>query len=294
MIDRKELKANARAAMRGAKPHPALITLAVVVILAVTRFLSLNTSGDLAMYRGMLESAANGQLSDVYSYMQSGQSIGVFPWLLTLALNLMTMVVSMGYTLYTLRLMRGKNPGIGDVFDAFGIFLRVILLSIMKSVVVSLMSFVYAVPATILGMFMDPLAASMVCLPLFAPMFIVAYSYRLADYILLDNPGYPGIYCLMLSRMAMKGRKWELFKLDLSFIGWYLLCIIPVAVLWERPYRMAAVAGFYDAVMPGFMEEFKNRPKPPKPIYRTPRDWSVPGGKKEEPKDDDFEDHDWF
>lgn len=292
MIDRKELKANARAAMRGTKPHPALITLAVVVILAVTRFLSLNISGDLAMYRGILESAANGQMSEAYSYIQSGQSLGVFPWILTLALNLMTMVVSMGYTLYTLRVMRGKNPGIGDVFDAFGLFFRVILLSIMKSIVVSLMSFAYAVPATILSMFIDPWLASVLCLPLFAPMFIVAYSFRLADYILLDNPGYPGLYCLMLSRMAMKGRKWELFKLDLSFIGWYLLCIIPVAVLWVRPYRMAAVAGFYDAVMPGFVEELKNRPKPQKPVYHTPRDWSVPGEKKDEPADD--EDHDWF
>lgn len=290
MLDRKELKSNARASMHGVKPHPALVTLAVIAILAVTRLLSLNISGDLAMYRKLLESVVNGNLMEAYSYMQSGESIGALPWLLTLALNLMTMVVSMGYTLYTLRLMRGKNPGIGDVFDAFGLFLRVILLSIMKSFVLSLISFIYAVPAALLAIFINPWLASVVCLPLMAPMFVVAYSYRLSDYILLDNPGYPGLYCLMLSRMAMKGRKWELFKLDLSFIGWCFLCIIPVVVLWVRPYRMAAVAGFYDAVMPGFTEEFKNRPAP----RRSPHSWSVPGEKKDEPNDDDFEDHDWF
>ncbi|MGM9614968.1 MAG: DUF975 family protein [Oscillospiraceae bacterium] len=294
MIDRKELKANARAAIRGTKPHPALITLAVFAILAVMQLLSLNISGDLALYRSMMESAVSGDFAAVYSYMQSSDSLSVLPWLLTLALDLMTMVVSMGYTLYTLRLMRGKNPGIGDVFDAFGLFLRVILLSVMRSIVVSLMSFLYAIPAAVLSMFIDPFAASAVCLPLFIPMFMVAYSFRLSDYILLDNPGYPSFYCLMLSRMAMKGRKWELFKLDLSFIGWMLLCLIPVAVLWVRPYRMAANAGFYDAVMPGFAEELKNRPKPQRPVYRTPGNWSVPGEKKDEPRDDDSENHDGF
>lgn len=296
-MNRKELKANARAAMKGAKPHPALITLAVLFILAVTRFLSLKISGDLDIYAGMMEAAVSGQYEEVYALLQSGEDVGAIAWILTLALNLMTMIVSMGYTLYTMRLGRGKNPGIGDVFDAFAFFLRAVLLSIMKSIMISLTSFVYAVPVAFLSFVMNPNLAYIVCLPLLAPMVMVAYGYRLADYIFLDNPSYPAMYCLALSRVAMKGRKWELFKLDMSFFGWYCLCIIPVAVLWVRPYRMATVVGYYDTVFPGFMEELRNRPRPTRPASFMSGGWSVPGEKKDEPTDepeDDPDDHDWF
>lgn len=291
MIDRKKLKEEARSAIRAAKPHPVWVTLMVFVILAVTQFLSLNLSGDLATYRAMLENAANGQ----FTYFEATQSIGVIPWLLAFALDLMTMVISVGYSLYSLRLMRGKNPGFGDVFDAFGFFLRAIWLSMLRSILISLATFLYAAPAAFLGFVMDPVIASLICLPLLAPMFILAYAYRLSDYILVDNPQFPAAYCLAMSRAAMKGRKWELFRLDLSFIGWILLCIVPVFALWVRPYREATCAGWYDAVMPGFIEELKKRPMPQTPTFRSPGGWSVPGEKKDEDEqDDDFEDHDWF
>ena len=221
MTDRKELKRLAREAIKETKPSPIWVTLVVLAVLAVMQLLGLNLNGDLDAYLAMARGAAEGQITIV----ESTGSISPLAWLLTLALDLMIMVVSMGYSLYTLRVSRRASPGFGDVLDPFGMFFRVIALQIVRSVLVSVVSMLYAVPAGTLGAVMDPVSASLICLPLIVPTFILAYAYRFADYILLDNPSFAAIQCLGLSRLATKGRKWDLFKLDLSFIGWILLCV---------------------------------------------------------------------
>ena len=47
--------------------------------------------------------------------------------------------------------------------------------------------------------------------------------------------------CIRESKRLTKGRKAELFQLDLSFLGWLLLCLIPVVgwalYVWVCPYR---------------------------------------------------------
>ena len=282
MIDRRELKAQAREAIKETKPSPVLVTLAVYAILLVTQALSLSLSGDLTAYRTMLENALQGRIV----FVEATGAAGVFPWLLTLALDLMTLVIGVGYALYCLRVSRRQSPSFGDVFDAFAFFLRAIWLSVLRSLLISLMSFFYALPAGLLSVVMDPLLAAVVCLPLFIPMFIAAYTYRLAVLILLDNPGYSAIQCMALSRMAMKGRKKELFLLDLSFLGWLLLCLFPPVLLWVRPYMDVTASGWYDRIMPGFLEDLKKQAASASAPSPGPSPWSVPG---EGQNDDDDE-----
>ena len=300
MTDRNELKRMAREAIRETKPSPILVTLVVTAVLLLMRLLMLNLNGSLDMYVAQIRNFAQGD----YSQVQATGEISFFAVLLVLALNLMTGVVSMGYTLYALRVKRRQSPGIGDVFDTFGMFLRVVVLTILRGILVS---FVYMGPLYLLSAVMDPAAASLLCLPLTVPMLMIAYSYRLADYILLDNPTFPPIQCLGLSRLAMRGRKSELFTLDMSFLGWILLCIFPPVWLWVRPYMSVTVAGYYDAVMPGFLEWLKTQPIPKRPgdpgpgiwhppggpngpsdgdLSHNPGGWSVPGGKREEAPDE--------
>ena len=49
------------------------------------------------------------------------------------------------------------------------------------------------------------------------------------------------------SRQLMKGHKMDLFILDLSFIGWWLLGIIScgIGLLWVMPYYRQTKANFY-------------------------------------------------
>ena len=48
----------------------------------------------------------------------------------------------------------------------------------------------------------------------------------------------------------MKGHKFDLFWLFLSFIGWFILAFFTLGIgfLWLVPYVQTSVAGFYEDV----------------------------------------------
>lgn len=84
----------------------------------------------------------------------------------------------------------------------------------------------------------------------FIPGIVKSYSYAMCYYIKSDNPDFGWNMCLKESIKMMKGHKWELFVLDLSFIGWYLvgsLCL-GLGVLWVAPYHEATRAQFYESL----------------------------------------------
>ncbi len=84
------------------------------------------------------------------------------------------------------------------------------------------------------------------------PGIVKAYSYALTMFIMKDKPGTDGYEAIQESRRLMKGHKWELFVLDLSFFGWYFLSIFTLgilAVLYVYPYHLIARAGFYEELV---------------------------------------------
>lgn len=80
------------------------------------------------------------------------------------------------------------------------------------------------------------------------PMIVWAYSVTLTTYLAHDRQDLKIRECLSLSRKMMYGYKWKLFLLQLSFIGWVILCIftLGIGMLWLMPYQYMATAIFYD------------------------------------------------
>ena len=62
------------------------------------------------------------------------------------------------------------------------------------------------------------------------PGLIAAYRYQLTGYILAENPEMGANDAITRSKELMKGNKWRLFCLDFSFIGWELLCALPLYI----------------------------------------------------------------
>ena len=110
-------------------------------------------------------------------------------------------------------------------FDGFKQFKKTFLLGLLQRIFVLLWSLLFIV----LGI-------------------VKALSYSMAYYVMADNPEYDWKECLNESQNMMKGHKWQLFCLYLSFIGWYILGILAlgIGVLWVEPYRYAAEAEFYN------------------------------------------------
>lgn len=79
---------------------------------------------------------------------------------------------------------------------------------------------------------------------------ILALAYSMVPFIIHDNPDMSAGDVLKASRMMMRGHKWELFVLELTFIGWAILCVLSCGIgfLWLIPYQYAAIAHFYDDV----------------------------------------------
>jgi uncharacterized membrane protein len=81
-------------------------------------------------------------------------------------------------------------------------------------------------------------------------MTIASYKYKMAYFILRDNPEMKPLDILKKSKNMMRGNKFELFKLDLSFIGWAILSVLPVCLPlpFLRTYVRTSHAAFYDDV----------------------------------------------
>ena len=77
---------------------------------------------------------------------------------------------------------------------------------------------------------------------------IFAYAYKMVPYLLQDYPDLTPKEALKLSREMMRGSKWDLFVLDLSFIGWIVLGVLSMGILlfWITPYIATAEAEFYN------------------------------------------------
>ena len=78
--------------------------------------------------------------------------------------------------------------------------------------------------------------------------FIKYYSYYLVPYILAENPNMKPKDVIKLSKDMMNGYKWEVFKLDLSFIGYYFLGLITFNIsnlVFATPYINATKAECY-------------------------------------------------
>ena len=78
----------------------------------------------------------------------------------------------------------------------------------------------------------------------------VSYAYSMAHIIMADYPGVGAIEAMRLSRQMMKGNKFRLWCLDLSFIGWYLLgaCACGLGAYVVTPYQYVARAAFYHEI----------------------------------------------
>ena len=82
---------------------------------------------------------------------------------------------------------------------------------------------------------------------LIVPGIVKGLAYSLTPFIVKDNPQLSPNQAINLSMKMMKGHKFDLFYLYLSFIGWILLAMLTLGIglLWVIPYMQTSMAAFY-------------------------------------------------
>ncbi|MGM9650105.1 MAG: DUF975 family protein [Butyricicoccaceae bacterium] len=148
--------------------------------------------------------------------------------IVSLLVAIVSVMVDTGLKWYGLMLIRGNGQNAGRAFSlVYGCFITVLVTSI------------------VIGIF-----ATLWTLLLIVPGIIASYRYRMAMYIIHDDPEVGIMEAIRKSKQMMVGHKLDLFVLDLSFIGWYLLCIITLGIAWlyVGAYYTATQAAFYDSI----------------------------------------------
>lgn len=226
-VDRVALKQDAKQAIRDSAKSPYLTALVYVVIIYVLAWLNNRITGiviDMNTYRSMVTS---GDYTAFASYILANRT-GAAAQLIGVLLQIMTMMMGVGMTLAMLQVHRRQEHSIGTLFDGFAIFVRVFLLELVMYIFIFLWSLLFIVPGI-----------------------IAAYRYRQALYLLLDHPEMGVMDCIRESKRLMTGHKGELFVVDLSFLGWYILCAVPFVSVYVTPYVNVTYAGYYDALVSG-------------------------------------------
>lgn len=82
---------------------------------------------------------------------------------------------------------------------------------------------------------------------LIIPGIIKYYSYSMVPYILADNPNIGRKRAIELSRRMTHGEKFNIWVLELSFIGWYLLGMLAffIGMVFVLPYENTTKAELY-------------------------------------------------
>lgn len=96
-------------------------------------------------------------------------------------------------------------------------------------------------------MFMRDLSILLWTFLLVIPGIVKSYAYRFVPYILAEKPNVTYDQALGLSENMTRGHKSDMFILDLSFLGWYLLGFLAfgLGTFFVHPYHEATFTARY-------------------------------------------------
>ncbi|MGN1319585.1 MAG: DUF975 family protein [Acutalibacteraceae bacterium] len=136
-------------------------------------------------------------------------------------------VIEVGLAIVMLNIVRGYEVDFAQMFKGFENFGTTCLAGVLTGLYTLLWTMLFVIPGI-----------------------VKAYSYSMTFYILADNPDMKPNEAIKASCQMMKGHKFDLFVLQLSFFWWNLLGLVTfgIAYIYVIPYMSAAEAKFYDTI----------------------------------------------
>ena len=204
-LDRAELKRRARARMALTNPKFWVVALAY---LAMTTGVSWLVS--------LIPVPSGDAILDLNLFFQ-------------LLLRLYTTVVQFGLCLWALWTYRQLDPDVNALMQGFSVAGRVILMELGIYIRILgwyfLVSLLLTMPVVLLLLgggdsLIGMLSLLIMVIGLVSALVVIELRYALAPYLLADRPDDGPTIPILRSVDLMRGWKWELFKLEFSFIGW--------------------------------------------------------------------------
>ena len=133
-------------------------------------------------------------------------------------------VLQLGYARFLLKQHDGKALDFNDLFSQFDRFGTGFAQDFLRTLYTFLWSLLLIVPGI-----------------------VAALSYAMTPFILEEHPELTASEAIARSKTLMDGHKMDLFILNLTFLGWDILCALTANIgnLFLNPYKNAAYAVFY-------------------------------------------------
>lgn len=162
-----------------------------------------------------------------------GGALGGIPVAGSIASMLISSAFSLAMINIYMGITEGRKPEVADLFSQF----KNILPAFCTTFLVGLYTFLWS-------------------LLLFVPGIVKSCSYSQAMYILAEDPGMGATEAINRSKTMMEGHKMEYFLLSLSFIGWSILGVFTLGILyiWLIPYMSTTFANYYKSLKGEFIE----------------------------------------
>ena len=228
-IDRSAVKTHAKELIKTSNPKVLTASLIVMVLGALIALLSgrlvgINSQEALRYVQYLQDGNTDAAISVILEHTPSPGA-----QLVNLLLEALTIIVSLGFEIFLLNTLRGTSPELGNLLDGFSYWWKLLVMDFVIGLLIMLWSLLLIVPGI-----------------------IAAYRYSMANYVLITHPDYGIMECIRESKRLTSGWKSTLFVLDLSFLGWSLLCAIPVIgwllSVWVTPYRALTFLEYYEQI----------------------------------------------
>lgn len=164
-------------------------------------------------------------LHDVWEYIIThGRTAIEFSSVLNFVHFILGGVIQLGYSIFLLKQHDRQNPQLNDLFSKFDYFGAGFCQAFLRGLYTFLWGLLFIIPGI-----------------------VAQYSYAMTPFIMAEHPEMTASEAISASKRMMDGRKGALFCLELSFIGWDLLCVLTLNLghIALNPYKNAAMAAFY-------------------------------------------------
>lgn len=242
MVNRKELKSKSKEQLRGQWKIPVLITLIISIIQIISSYTMEIFVDKLPIY------------------------------ILLLILNLLiTLSIGIMVNSFYLKISRDKKVGFSDIFISWKTFGKGIGIEVLLGlIIIPIVIIIAIIIGVVWGLYMSTTIINsltpsygimigitiLLTLILCIPLIILGLYFFPAVILVCEDNNRGIIQCIKESLKLMKGNLWNLFVLQLSFIGWAILCIIPtifIAILTAFSLNEVAVVILSNIASIGFL-----------------------------------------
>ena len=150
---------------------------------------------------------------------------------------LITAPLMLGLSMVYLNLFRKRSVSPSEIFYGFEFLMKAVVLQIFMACLIFFQTLCFLVPGI-----------------------IATYRYSLAFFVLADDPRKRPMQCITESKFLMMGNKMQMFKLTLSFFGWYFLATIPMGLALtffpEDNWLLFEIVILLTGLIPCFIEPY--------------------------------------